>query len=291
MFQQLCHNNDEIHKRLLLHTEVRWLSKGNSLKRFHELFDSIVEFLEEYYSTLVEEVKRVSIDVAYLADIFEKLNTMNLQLQGNNITNLIQAHGIVLSFLSKLTMFRQNIARREFGHFPCMRQLDVNDNITITDDKLQIYCLYVESLRDDMLIRFKDLTELVIPTWVINPFGTNIETVDIHLQEEFIDLLNDIECSAVFPQIGYNAFWMRNEVSEQYPHIYQAIKLMFVAFLSSYLVENGFSAVFTLLTKQRNRLEISTKGDLRLFLTQLVPEIIKLAKSHQSQGSHVPTYT
>ena len=92
-----------------------------SLKRFHELFDSIVEFLEEYHSTLVEEVKRVRIDVAYLADIFEKLNTMNLQHQGNNITNLSQAHGIVLSFLSKLTMFRQNIARREFGHFPCMR--------------------------------------------------------------------------------------------------------------------------------------------------------------------------
>ena len=90
MFQQLCHNNDEIYKRLLLHTEVRWLSKGNSLKRFHELFDSIVEFLEEYHSTLVEEVKRVRIDVAYLADIFEKLNTMNLQLQGNNITNLIR---------------------------------------------------------------------------------------------------------------------------------------------------------------------------------------------------------
>ena len=142
-----------------------------------------------------------------------------------------------------------------------------------------------------MLIRFKDLTELVIPTWVINPFGTNIETVDIHLQEEFIDLQNDIECSAVFPQIGYDAFWMRNEVSEQYPHIYQAIKLMFVAFPSSYLVEKGFSAVITLLTKQRNRLEIPTKGDLRLLLTQLVPDIIKLAKSHQSQGSHVPTYT
>ena len=117
MFQQLCHNNDQIYKRLL-HTEVRWPSKGNSLKRFHELFDSIVEFLEEYHSTLVEKVKRVRIDVAYLADIFEKLNTMNLLLQGNNNTNLIQAHGIVLSFLSKLTIFRQNIARREFGHLP-----------------------------------------------------------------------------------------------------------------------------------------------------------------------------
>ena len=72
---------------------------------------------------------------------------MNLQLQCNNITNLIQAYGIVLSFLSKLIMFRQNIARREFGHFPCMRQLNVNDNITITDDKLQIYCLHVDSIQ------------------------------------------------------------------------------------------------------------------------------------------------
>ena len=189
------------------------------MKRFHELFDSIGEFLEEYHSTLVEEVKRVRIDVAYLAVISEKLNTLNLQLQGNNITNLIQAHGIVLSFLCKLTMFRQNIARREFGHFTCMRQLDVNDNITITDDKLQIYCLHVESLRDYMLIRFKDLTELVIPTWVINLFGTNIETVDMHLQEEFIDLQNDIECSAIFPQIGYKYHIMHFGLETKYLRI------------------------------------------------------------------------
>ena len=131
---------------------------------------------------------------------------MNLKLQVNNITNLIQAHGIVLSFLSKLTMFRQNIARREFGHFPCMRQLDVNDNITITDDKLQIHCLHVESLRDDMLIRFKDLTELVIPTWVINPFGTNIETVDIHLQEEFINYRTISNVVPYFPKLDMMHF-------------------------------------------------------------------------------------
>ena len=66
---------------------------------------------------------------------------------------------------------------------------------------------------------------------------------------------------------------------------------MFVGFPSSYLVEKGFSAVISLLTKQRNRLEISTKGDLRLLLTQLEPDVVKLAKSHQSQGSHAPTYT
>ena len=31
--------------------------------------------------------------------------------------------------------------------------------------------------------------------------------------------------------------------------------------------------------------------ELRLLLTQLEPGVVKLAKSHQSQGSHVPTNT
>ena len=62
---------------------------------------------------------------------------------------------------------------------------------------------------------------------------------------------------------------MKIEVSEHYPHICQAAKLTFVAFPSSNLVEKGFSAVINLLTKQRDRLEIATKGDLRLLMTQL----------------------
>ena len=32
--------------RLLLHTEVLWLSKGICLSRFYNLFDSVIEFLE-----------------------------------------------------------------------------------------------------------------------------------------------------------------------------------------------------------------------------------------------------
>ncbi|KAI6658205.1 SCAN domain-containing protein 3 [Oopsacas minuta] len=132
IFQQLCENNDEDYKRLLLHTEVRWLSKGNCLKRFHQLFDLTVEFLEEYDSTLAEKVKMIRTDVAYFVDIFEKLNIVNKQLQGNN-TTLIQAKGVVLSFLSKLTLFRQNIAHREFGQLLCLSELDMANNNIITD--------------------------------------------------------------------------------------------------------------------------------------------------------------
>jgi hypothetical protein len=44
LFRQLCHDNDEDFERLLLHTEVRWLSKGNCLRRFYDMFETVVQF-------------------------------------------------------------------------------------------------------------------------------------------------------------------------------------------------------------------------------------------------------
>ncbi|GFT80332.1 SCAN domain-containing protein 3 [Nephila pilipes] len=47
LFKLFCEEQNEDHVRLLLHTEVRWLSKGNCLKRFMQLFDAISVFLSE----------------------------------------------------------------------------------------------------------------------------------------------------------------------------------------------------------------------------------------------------
>ena len=45
------------------------------------------------------ESKRV--DVAYLSDIFSKLNEVNVKLQGSKMC-LIKANGIIMAFISKL---------------------------------------------------------------------------------------------------------------------------------------------------------------------------------------------
>jgi hypothetical protein len=42
LFQQLCHENYEAFKRLLLHTEVRWLTKRNCLTYFYNVFKTII---------------------------------------------------------------------------------------------------------------------------------------------------------------------------------------------------------------------------------------------------------
>uniref|UniRef100_UPI00358FD8F1 bromodomain-containing protein 3-like n=1 Tax=Myxine glutinosa TaxID=7769 RepID=UPI00358FD8F1 len=73
----LCQENDEAFERLLLHTEVRWLSKGACLTRFHALFSTVVEFLLEIHTELSEKVNAIEHDVAYLTDIFNVANGIN----------------------------------------------------------------------------------------------------------------------------------------------------------------------------------------------------------------------
>ncbi|KAF2893342.1 hypothetical protein ILUMI_12831 [Ignelater luminosus] len=46
LFILLCEDLDFDHIVLLFHTEVRWLSEGNMLARFHELKDEVIRFLE-----------------------------------------------------------------------------------------------------------------------------------------------------------------------------------------------------------------------------------------------------
>ena len=104
LFKQLCNENDEAFERLLLHTEVRWLSKGNCLARFYLMLDTVVEFLQSCDSGLAKEVIAVKKDIAYLSDIFAKFNELNLSLQGNEV-NLIKVKSALSGFKSKLVFY------------------------------------------------------------------------------------------------------------------------------------------------------------------------------------------
>ena len=170
LFRKLCEENGDEYKRLLLHTEVRWLSKGNSFQLFYELY-IIIEFFEYHNVSvsvsediekqdLTTELKNIKQDVAYLSDLFEKFNTVNLKLKGEKMT-LIKTKSVISAFTEKLLLFKNNLARREFYQFP--KLIEIQETQDIADEHILKFANHLNTLYIDMKRRFKDLFDLEVP--------------------------------------------------------------------------------------------------------------------------------
>ncbi len=88
LHQQLCEEMDAEHRCLLLYTEIRLLSRGNSLTRVFELREPLQRFLSEKKSHLTAHFsdKVWVAKLAHPCDIFSLLNELNLSLQGKMTT-------------------------------------------------------------------------------------------------------------------------------------------------------------------------------------------------------------
>ncbi|XP_050528101.1 SCAN domain-containing protein 3-like [Daktulosphaira vitifoliae] len=187
MFRELCHDNDEDFERLLLYIAVRWLSKGKCLCRFFALFDSIIEFLDKIDPVLKDNLKR-KIEIGYLTDIFEKMNEVNLKLQGNKM-NFIKAKRIISSLIFKFDLYRTNMNRQELSQFPNLKSCS-DANGVIPEDKIQIFSDHILQLEKDMNSIFQDLLELQICNLILDQFSfESVKDLELHLQME-LTILN-----------------------------------------------------------------------------------------------------
>ncbi|XP_042912632.1 SCAN domain-containing protein 3-like [Parasteatoda tepidariorum] len=90
-------------------------------------------------------------------------------------------------------------------------------------------------------------------------------------ETEIFDLKYESEAKVVFKKYGYELAWVK--LMDTYPQLWKQTEPLLISFPSAYLVERGFSSVFQLLTKQRDMLDIYFKGDPRLNLRSIKPDI------------------
>jgi hypothetical protein len=94
LFKKVCEDLEADFPDLILHTEVRWLSRGKSLLRLYMVKDSVNAFGKIYNFSKKErenekdklferfEEQNFQIILSYLCDIFEKFNKLNVDMQG-----------------------------------------------------------------------------------------------------------------------------------------------------------------------------------------------------------------
>ena len=97
---------NDIHHGLPYHTDVRWLSRGAVLKHFYKLHTEIAEFMQGKGKLVVElDDPEWTRDLAFLVDITEHLNVLNVSMQGRNKL-VTEYYDSVRTFQSKLALWK-----------------------------------------------------------------------------------------------------------------------------------------------------------------------------------------
>ena len=120
------------------HTDVRWLSRGTVLKRFYELRCEIQIFMEEKGKE-VHELNDIfwMKDLAFMVDITDHLNHLNIQMQGKNKL-VTEFYDLIRAFEIKLQLFQRQIAAHNFAHFPNLKSMQNANNLDDGDQRREI---------------------------------------------------------------------------------------------------------------------------------------------------------
>lgn len=247
---------------LTLFTEVRWLSKGNCLKRFFALRKEVAEFLNAHINTPISKgVQEKLLDskflcnMAFLTDISHHMNELNLKLQGRNQT-VPQLVGHLDGFVNKLKVFIASLEKANLVHFPSCKE--IMEEIPTSDFS---FCIpKLNMLLESFNERFLDFNELRPHLFLFN----NPMTCDISQQDDALQLeLCDLQSDPVFqkrPETGVE-FWSRLP-EDKYPKLRDFGKKIVSMFGSTYICESTFSSMKFIKSTHRNRLTDNHLQDL-----------------------------
>jgi zinc finger BED domain-containing protein 5/7/8/9 len=284
LFSILCNEMGSEHNKLLFHTEVRWLSRGKVLIRLFELRSEVQLFLTEHKFHLADcfTDKLWLARLGYLADIFGRLNDLNLSLQGTNVNAFTVTDKINATVL-KLQFIINDIKKKNVSSLLTLDEF-LKENELILEKELMID---IEEHCNGLVNSFRSYfpENLENESWIRDPFSLSNKNLDAFSVIER-DQLAEISCNGdlklEFKQQNLSDFWFQRR--SEYEAISDKALKFLMPFVSSYLCEVGFSAMLSIKNKYRTRLNL--EPSLRLKLTKIEPNITYLIGNKQHHPSH-----
>nr|XP_055073133.1 general transcription factor II-I repeat domain-containing protein 2A-like [Misgurnus anguillicaudatus] len=217
---------------LLLHNNVRWLSKGKVLERFWAIRKDLEMFLSQqknvkarHFLDFLKNDDNLEL-VAFLVDITAHLNELNLKLQGqgNTVCDLIAA---VRSFERRLEIFKSDITGPHI-HFPTLLQ-QTNGNHHYH------HLSFLEKLAKNFRQRFEDFNVgRQVLLCITSPFLENVA-------------LQEVECDTF-------TFWTKMVTAENVSNQQKVAIYVLAMFGSTYRCEAAFSAMNVVKNSYRSNL-------------------------------------
>ncbi|KAK4308214.1 hypothetical protein Pmani_020061 [Petrolisthes manimaculis] len=246
--------------------------------------------LKEFFERNKKEKTRVFVNklsdnkwitkLAYLNDIFSRINAVNTSLQGYSAT--------VIDFVDKLRAFQMKLKlwqeKVTAGRYDVFENMSDSLSVLCEDDVNEVSDLinkHLVSLSQELENYFPDITDLDCKL-IRNPLKVDPTSLPDELQEEFIDFVNDSTAKDSFDSLSLTRFWSTMACS--YPTLAKNCVRNLLMFPSTYRCEQGFSALCLIKNKLRSRFAV--KDDIRVALSKTVPRIDLLVANKQAQPSH-----
>ena len=232
-------------------------------------------------------------DFAFLVDVTSHLNDLNLKLQGKNklFPSLVNN---INSFKMKLKLFISQLEKQDLCQFPHLKE---QSEFAVDNGNMTKYIEKIKLLQESFESRFRDFAkEENFMVAFVNPFSLNDQDIlkmPSSIQMELIDLKTNSllktkydEHHSVQNACNTINFW-RSLPCEYFSELRTFAQNYICRFGSTYRCEQAFSSMKLIKSKTRSRLTDSNlKNCLLLSVTNLAPNIEKLAKSKQTQKSH-----
>ena len=292
-FREFLLEEDASQSDLAYYCDVRWLSRGKMLERFHGLLKEVIIFMN-YKKQMakfpeLEDHEWVA-KLSFLVDMSSELNQLNLKLQGPNqlVTDIIKYIDL---FEKKLELIKGNIRASNFKNLPKLKENPPTDTSEIL--------FFLEKLQLQFSSRFEDIRAYANELMLFSsPIYVNyMDEIHSEFQLELMELQSDPEMGITFsrtllkksedrlPLLDFYKHYVHEAGS--YPKLVDHAKKIACIFGSTYVCEQLFSKMKFTKNKYRSRLTDSHLNDILCICTSgFTANIEKIVKKKQHHVSH-----